>query len=218
MSDQLTPADREFLEELQTAGASTISRLCELQGVTTTAVRQRLSRLQAAGFVTREAIPTERGRPRHEYRVTPRGQKQLGDNYGELATILWSQLNEIQDDVLKQRIVSQVESVLIERYGKSVDAVTARDRLNQLQQALNDHGFHTQVDRESDQLTLMERNCPYHDLAVKDRSICDLEQEVFSKIVGVPLQLSQRCVDGHTCCRFEEVSLDEASDEETHND
>jgi len=212
MSDLLTPADREFLKELQAAGASTISRLCELQGVTTTAVRQRLSRLQAAGYVTRETVPTERGRPSHEYRVTPSGQKLLGDNYSELATILWSQLNELQDEVLKQRIVAQVEEVLIQRYGERVDATSARERLQQLKRALNDHGFHTEVDNEAEQLTLMERNCPYHDLAVQDHSICDLEQEVFSKIVGVPLKLSQRCVDGHTCCRFEEVTADESTE------
>lgn len=205
MSEVISTSDREFLKQLHDLGTSTIAHICEVQGVTTTAVRQRLNRLQAAGLVQRETVRAQRGRPSHEYGLTVEGKKLLGDNYTELATILWSQLSGLQDQQLKDRIIQQVVDSLIEKYGRNISAATPGDRLAQLQQALITHGFHVEVDENSDHLVLMERNCPYHDLAVKDRSICDLEQEVFGKIVGVPLKLTQRCVEGHGCCRFEEI-------------
>ncbi len=205
MPEVISSSDREFLKQLHDLGTSTIAHICEVQGVTTTAVRQRLNRLQAAGLVTRETIRAQRGRPHHEYGLTVEGKKLLGDNYTELATILWSQLSGLTDQELKSRITRQVVDSLIEKYGRNISAVTPAERLAQLQQALSEHGFHVEVDEESDHLVLMERSCPYHDLAVQDRSICELEQEVFERIVGVPLKLTQRCVEGHGCCRFEEI-------------
>ncbi|MCA8982268.1 MAG: replication-relaxation family protein [Planctomycetaceae bacterium] len=207
MTDPISQSDREFLKQLHELGSSTITHICEAQGVTTTAVRQRLNRLQAAGLVSRETVKTQRGRPHHEYDLTVEGKKLLGNNYTELATILWNQLGQLQDQKLRDEIVKQVVTSLIDRYGQKIDAVTPAERLTQLQLALSEHGFHVEVDARSDHLALMERSCPYHDLAVQDRSICDMEQEVFGRIVGVPLQLTQRCVEGHGCCRFEEVSL-----------
>ncbi len=209
MTEPVSQSDRDFLRELQDLGACTIPQLCEAQGVTTTAVRQRLNRLQAGGYVSRESIRTQRGRPHHVYCLTVSGKKLLGDNYTELAMVLWHQLRELQDEPLKTQIVHQIEQSLVQRYGRNVDAVEPRLRLQQLQEALKEHGFRVEVSEGSERLALMERSCPYHDLASGDRSICDLEQQVFSQILGVELQLTQRCVDGHSCCRFEEVATQE---------
>ncbi len=46
---------------------------------------------------------------------------------------------------------------------------------------------------------------PYHELAMKDSSICDLEETVFSEIVGEPIRRSAGCRDGHSCCEFAPV-------------
>ena len=210
MTESISQSDREFLQQLQELGAATIPRICEVHGVTTTAVRQRLTRLQAAGLITRETVRAHRGRPHHEYRVTISGKKLLGDNYTELATVLWNQLNELSDVALKRQIVEQVRKALIHKYGRDVDAVDPAERLRQLQQALKEHGFAVEIGQTEQSLVLMERSCPYHDLATQDRSICDLEQQVYGEILGVELQLTQRCVDGHACCRFEAVGMEPA--------
>lgn len=206
MAESLSQSDREFLRELQGAGPSSIPQLCDLQGVTTTAVRHRLSRLQAAGLVVRESIRTQRGRPHHVYCLTVEGKKLLGDNYTELATILWNQLRRLEDPTTREQVTQLVKQALVEKYGRSVDAVTPAERLVQLQKVLQEHGFHVEAQTSGERLVLTEQNCPYHDLASNDHSICDLEQQVFGQILGVPLQLIHRCVDGHTHCRFEEVS------------
>src|SRR5437660_1626524 len=50
---------------------------------------------------------------------------------------------------------------------------------------------------------LRENNCPYSELADGDRGICELEQEVFQRVLGADVKLSQCCLDGHHCCEFE---------------
>jgi len=216
MTETISQSDREFLQHLQELGSATIPSICQVHGVTTTAVRQRLIRLQAAGLITRETVRTHRGRPHHEYRVTITGKKLLGDNYTELATVLWNQLNELTDATLKGLIVEQVRKALIQKYGRDVDAIEPAARLQQLELVLKEHGFAVEIDHSGQQLALMERSCPYHDLATQDRSICDLEQQVYGEIIGVELQLTQRCVDGHACCRFEAVGTESAGTGTSH--
>ncbi len=207
MDPDIANPDRQFLADLHQIGSATVPQLCEMEGVTATAIRQRLLRLQAAGLVSRQSVRASRGRPHHEYQLTNEGQRILGDNYVELATILWEQLSSIDDIQLKRMVMSQLRDTLVKRYGESVEGEGLAIRLSELKGVLSEHGFNVEVGQSGNQWTLMERNCPYHELATQNRSICDLEHEVFEKILGVPLELTQRCVDGHNCCKFETVSV-----------
>lgn len=203
MDDIIVNSDRRFLADLNRIGSATVPQLCEEEGVTATAIRQRLLRLQAAGLVTRQSVRATRGRPHHEYQLTDEGRRKLGNNYVELATILWSQISEMEDDELKQKLMSRLRETLVKRYGESANGDGVLGRLHSLKQSLSERGFNVEVEEDGALLTLMEQNCPYHELASKDRSICDLEHDVFEEILGVPLKLVQRCVDGHNCCLFE---------------
>ncbi len=178
-----------------------------MEGVTATAIRQRLLRLQAAGLVSRKSVRATRGRPHHEYQLTEQGQKLLGDNYIELATILWEQLSSIEDEQIKRSVMAQLRDTLVKRYGESVEGEGLAVRLQELKDVLSSHGFNVEIVQNGEKWALVERNCPYHELASQSHSICDLEHEVFEKILGVPLELTQRCVDGHNCCKFETVSI-----------
>jgi len=205
MQTRISQSDREFLESLNRQGTSTISEICEREGVTTNAVRQRLTRLLATNHVDRETIRAGRGRPQHKYRVSEDGKKLLGNNYSELAAILWKQLQKISDDNVRQSVIHQLKDTLIERYGGPSENGDTKVRFEQLRETLREHGYDIDLDQDDAGLSLTECSCPYHDLAVEDRSICELEQDVFESILGVQLELTQRCVDGNDCCRFEQV-------------
>jgi len=203
MDNEIVNSDRQFLEDLNRIGSATVSQLCIHEGVTATAIRQRLLRLQAAGLVSRQSVRAQRGRPHHEYQLTESGQRKLGDNYTELAMVLWDQLSETGDEQSKKEFLARLRDALVQRYGESVQEGELSERLSGLRDSLLGHGFNVEVTREGTVFSLVERNCPYHELASKDRTICDLEHDVFEKILGVPLELAQRCVEGHNCCRFE---------------
>src|ERR1700685_1272906 len=94
---RLEQSDRQFLERLHQLGGGTVQEICADLGVTATAVRQRLLRLQASSMVARELVRAGRGRPHHVYRVTQAALCELGDNYAELAQILWRELRNIEE-------------------------------------------------------------------------------------------------------------------------
>lgn len=202
MKVSVEQSDDQFLQQLHQAGGGTVQELCEAAGVTATAVRQRLSRLQHLGLIERQTVRAGRGRPHHAYRVTDAGQQKLGDNYTELALLLWDELHGIEETAVRERVTNRIREALVQRYGSSVRGASLVERFGELKTSLVDHGFRVEVDAQGQLPVLRETNCPYHELALRDSSICELEQQVFEQVLGTPLKLASCCRDGHSCCEF----------------
>lgn len=206
MKIAIDPNDRQFLERLHRLGSSTVQAICGEMDVTATAVRQRLSRLQVLGLIKREAVRTGRGRPHHAYQVTDAGMRELGDNYADLAIILWCELKNISDSVVREQVFQRVQDALAHRYGQTVQAESLPERMQQLNSALVDQGYDVEVDLSGSLPVLRGHSCPYLDLANTDSSICELEQKIYQKVLGVDVNMSRCIQDGHHCCEFEAVA------------
>src|SRR5436190_7211812 len=135
MKMALEHSDGEFLNELHRIGPKTVQDICAAIGVTATAIRQRLWRLQGQGFVTRELVRASRGRPHYVYRVTDKGLRQLGDNYGDLALILWREIRNITDLEIRRAITSRIRDALVSRLGRFGEGAL-HDRMRQLGDSL----------------------------------------------------------------------------------
>ncbi len=197
--------DGQFLVILQRLGSASISTLCDSAGVTATAIRQRLTRLQAQGLVQRTTIRAGRGRPHHTYELTDAGRRSLGDNYADLALLLWEELHKIEEPGVRERVTNRIRDALVRRYGADVRGAGLTERFGQLQAALAERGFPVEVEVRKSMPILRENHCPYHDLSQRDAGICELEQQVYEKVLGVPLTLTSCCRDGQSCCEFEIV-------------
>jgi predicted ArsR family transcriptional regulator len=203
MKAAVEPGDRQFLERLHELSGGTVQEICADLGVTATAVRQRLVRLQGLGMVGRELVRAGRGRPHHVYRVTRTGLSELGDNYAALAQILWREMKNIEEPAIRQRLVSRVEDALVEQFGKVSPRAPLGDRMTQLTSALKERGFQVEMDQSGLLPVLRENSCPYSELASEDPAICELEQAVFGRVLGADVKLTQCCLDGHHCCEFQ---------------
>ncbi|HEY0981209.1 MULTISPECIES: helix-turn-helix transcriptional regulator [unclassified Schlesneria] len=202
MKPALEPDDEQFLLSLQRLGGGTVQDLCDAAGVTATAIRLRLSRLQSLGLIERQTIRSGRGRPHHTYQITELGRRRLGDNYSELAQLLWSELQTIDEIDVRQRVTGRIRDAMVRQYGANVQGALLSDRFAQLGIALADRGFSVEVDTREALPILRENHCPYHELAQQDPGICELEQQVFERVLGVPLTLASCCRDGGHCCEF----------------
>lgn len=204
MPTHLDPQDRECLDRLRRSDGASVLELCEEFGVTPTAIRQRLSRILELGLASREALRLEgRGRPRHIYHVTQRGLKELGNNYGDLARILWDQVKQINDAGTRQSVMDGVRTALVQHYSSQVGDGSTAERFRRLAEVMTESGFDVELDERNGLPLLREKNCPYPELASCDSEICDLEQDVFSEVLGTPIELTSCWRDGESCCEFE---------------
>jgi len=175
-------------------------------GVTDTAIRNRLTRLVAASLVERHAEHRGRGRPRHVYEVRAFAQKQLGQNYADLALVLWEELmSTVEDRRLRRLLFARVTDRLAAIYRRQVSGAEWEGRLVQLTGVLHDRGVEAEVARDAGGLmpVLRQHSCPYYELAEADRAICALERKMFEKVLGRSLRLSQCRLDGDRVCDFQ---------------
>ena len=205
MQSRLNSAERQFLEWIQ-QGASTVRTLCDASGVTATAVRQRLARLDSLGYVRRRPTSHGRGRPFHSYEVTTRGLRQLGENYQELAELLWDVIAGTNDPATREKMFSTLRTLMAARYGSGVTGHAMAERLQQLRNSLVEHGFRVETVAKNEQPglpVLREHHCPFPDLARRGTELCELEQAVFSDVSGAHVALTSCCRNGDHCCEFE---------------
>jgi len=175
-------------------------------GVTGTAIRVRLARLLGAGLVERRDRHQGRGRPRHTYQVSVEAQKRLGQNYADLAVVLWEELmSSVEDRKLRRLMFLRVTDRLAEIYRSQVSGQEWEGRLIQLTDLLHDRGVEAEVARDAGGLmpVLRQHSCPYYALAEADPAICALERKMFEKVLGRSLRLSQCRLDGDRFCDFQ---------------
>ena len=196
--------DREILEFLHRCGGADVLELCELLGVTRTAIRQRISRLELTGLVRCELQSQARGRPRHVYRVTSEGLHALGENYRDLAVVMWEVISGVEDAVTREMLIARLQNSLARRLG-TVESGSASvvERVDRLACEMRAHGFNAESDHRGGLPILRETSCPFPLLADIDDRICQVERQVLEQVLGAPVEFLSRCRDGGACCEFQ---------------
>lgn len=207
--------DRLLLDHLRRHRAASVGALGDLLGVTATAIRQRLTRLMAEGLIERQlhqsAAPEAgeepkkngRGRPSYDYRLTDRGRQAAGDNYHDLAEILWEEIRGINDPKVRVGLIKRVAERLATRYSSGADGADVAERMRHLMRLMGEREVPVDVDESGGLPVLTMLACPYPQLAEQDRSICAVEKAMISEIVGQGVRLSECRLDGGGCCSFE---------------
>jgi predicted ArsR family transcriptional regulator len=199
-------SDRELLDLIRRRGPLTVVEMETSLGVTGTAIRNRLSRLVGSGLVERRTEHGGRGRPKHAYQASPEAHKRLGQNYAELAFVLWEEMmSTVEDRKLRRLLFTRITDRLADLYRGQVSGQEWEGRLVQLSHLLHDRGVEAEVTRDGGSMfpILRQHSCPYYELAEADRAICALERKMFEKVLGRGLRISQCRLDGDRSCDFQ---------------
>jgi len=195
-------ADADVLNLLADSGPLVISDIMQQFAVTRTAVHERLLRLMGEGLVDRELVRGGRGRPSYRYLLTPKARKLAGNNFADLAAVLWQEVLGTEDSPRRQRVVRRIADALKALYADTIYGTTLTARMESLRELLEKRRVRCEVDTRGDVPTFMLRDCPYPDLADVDSTICQMETMMFSQLLGDEVVLSQCRLDGHACCQF----------------
>jgi predicted ArsR family transcriptional regulator len=193
----------QIVEYLQRNGAATIKDLEEMLGITTTAVRQHLSTLQAGGYVARRTVHAGVGRPHHTYSVTENVRELFACHCDDLALTLLEEMFQMEGPQKVAALLERVGGRLANRYAGAVKSSVLRKRVEEMASVLDRQGVLTDVDaRDDETVTLRTYNCPYHELAQEHREICTMDQEMMQQVLGSDVILSACIMDGDSGCTF----------------
>jgi predicted ArsR family transcriptional regulator len=237
MPAHIEKSDQPLLELLRESGGLSIQELMDRLAVTATAVRQRLDRLCAAGLVEKEEIrAANRGRPSHRYQISENGLRSLDRNMVELAKVVWDEIQAIDDQAVRNYLLGRISKRLAAEYGRSpqselgpvrgsrnnpqpATAVSIANplqtkadwttRLERLAETLRERQFPVIVQQDpATMLPILKINgCPYPELSGQSHDICEVEEAMFSELLGDRVKLRHcRCDSPDGGCVFDVVN------------
>lgn len=206
---EIRSVDRQVLDVLRGDAPRTVAELEQALGVTTTAVRQRLVRLQESGLVERVKVPSaSRGRPNYSYRLSVDGRRVASADAVDLADAMWREIMSLPDKKLRDRMLQSIAVRLGQSYAADVRGQSIEGKLQSLRSLMEDRHITAEVARAEGLPVLDLHSCPYPHLTDADdeRTMCKLEEELISEAMGQPMHLSQCRLDGDGCCQFSPVT------------
>jgi len=204
----VSPAAMRIVKLLAGNPPQSISELTRASGVTRTAVAEQLDELLKAGYVERTTErPGGRGRPRHLFVATRAALVQLFDgNQALVVPAIWQAVRESGGEALVRKVLHRVGAILADHYIRQISAEKPIDRLRQFMELLAGEGVLLDIRENSrGQLELRKRSCPFLGMADPDRSVCRIDLDMMSAVVGRPVRRIVSRFDDGPCCTFEIV-------------
>jgi len=203
MQAEIVPSDIVILDILRKRDTAGVAELATCMQVTSTAVRQRLTRLMAQGYIDRVTVRAGRGRPSHRYVLTKLGLRKTGSNFADLAMALWQEIREIRDAEIRRGLLQRIAKRLATEYKPHIHGETLEERMESVAELFSSHQIPFEVDVTGELPILTALACPYPDLAEQDHAVCSMERMLFSEMLGDTIRLDKCRLDGERCCTFE---------------
>jgi len=198
---------RYILDILKEHGESTVDDIvAELRrrrgNITAVTVRHHLTRLQEDGFITTPQLRHRNapGRPQHVYMLTEEAKDCFPNNYQLLAVRLVDELHEQlptkQVNVILEGVADQMAM------DAGISDVSLPQRLDQVVRYLSEHGYNAQWEKHTDGYILRTNNCPYHHIAERTQSLCEMDMRLVASLLGVVPRLLERISAGDASCAY----------------
>ncbi|MDX2160583.1 MAG: hypothetical protein SF162_04580 [bacterium] len=197
-----------ILDILQQRGQATVDDIVgELQtrrgSITAVTVRHHLNILQKEALITSPELKrrTTPGRPQHTYTLTEKAKALFPNNYQRLAAGL---LEELQKRLPPDGVNVILEGVAL-RMATDADIpdVPFDQRLQRVVDYLTSSGYEAYWEPAPDGFILHTANCPYHQVARENSSLCEMDMRLVSTLLGVvPRRMSHRALGDATCSYF----------------
>jgi predicted ArsR family transcriptional regulator len=154
------------------------------------------------GMIQRHAERIGRGRPNHRYELTEKGEASAGDNFSDLATVLWEEIRAVPDPEIRRGLLKRIADRFVAKYRESVHGASLDERMASLVGLMDEREIPFEVNNANGLPVLSALACPYPDLAKKDRGVCTMEKMMLSEVLGENVRLSECRLDGANCCTF----------------
>ncbi len=193
---------------MKSKGPQTAATLARRIGVTPMAVRQHLADLEAGHVVAFQDERGQVGRPRRVWRVaeTPEAQARFPDSHAELTVgIIAAARDAFGEDGL-DRLVERRGELQAEEYKRRVPGNASLDqRVGALARIRREEGYMAEWKRQADgSFLLIENHCPICVAAESCQSLCRVEQDLFSSVLGpdVDVERTEHLLSGARRCAY----------------
>jgi DeoR family transcriptional regulator, suf operon transcriptional repressor len=195
---------RNILITLRKRGEAGVEDLAEALGITVSAVRQHLTGLAAAGFVTHRVVKGGPGRPRHLHRLSAGAEALFPKYYSELTNELLSYVEdedpEVLERIFERRRRRRVQGAIARLEGKPFPGKVA-----ELARILDEDGYLADFEALPDgTYRITEHNCAILGVARRWGLACSTEIDFLREALPeARVERVAHMMAGAHVCRYE---------------
>lgn len=202
-----------ILAFIKQKGGATASELARQLRITREGARQQLQILEKEGWVAcvRRSRKGRAGRPALVFEITTAGDHLFPKRYDALSLSLVDTVAEQLGDKALVTLLSALTDQQVEQWQDRLVGKSLTERLKALKGIYFEEDPHTSVNHDSRGYVLVERNCPFLNVALKRPRLCSVTVSTLTRLLGVRVVREERFQDGDRRCVFR-VLADEPVD------
>jgi predicted ArsR family transcriptional regulator len=212
--EQLSETRQSILLAIKRSGPITILDLAFKLKMTREAVRLQLLQLENEGWIekkTRRDSGYDGGRPSMYYNLTAEGEHLFPKHYDSLTV-------EVLDTVAAQlgseafhQILTTMTQARIREWEPRLQGLNLEERIEELKAIYLNEDAYMEVDTSNNRIRLVERNCPFLNVAKRRPILCNVTVSMLTYLLGYRVVREESFQQGDGKCAFR-VMLDQPVD------
>ena len=203
--EQLSETRQMILRALKRNGPATIAELASLLEMTREAIRQHLLQLENEGWIGRylkRDSGNGGGRPSTCYSLTFEGDHLFPKYYDSLTVeVLDTVANQLGPEALTQ-VLSRMTEARVQEWEKRLQGLNFDERIEALKGIYQEDDSFMELEHSGDRLSLIERNCPFLNVAKRRPVLCSVTVSTLTRLLGYRVIREERFQNGDGRCVF----------------
>ncbi|MCU0634046.1 MAG: helix-turn-helix domain-containing protein [Gemmatimonadaceae bacterium] len=196
----------ELLVTLKREQPLTAAELGARFDLTANGVRRHLKLLEEDGLVRCEREARGVGAPVLAYRLTPGGEALFPREYGPALALALEALRAAKGSEAVTALLAGPWDLLAAEAEPLLAGMALEERMQVLSELLSARGYMASASPAASMggapATLKAHNCAMRDVAERVPEVCDAEARFVSRMLGAPVERTQRVLDGANCCTY----------------
>ncbi|HSN17031.1 MAG TPA: DeoR family transcriptional regulator [Gammaproteobacteria bacterium] len=205
MTTKQAPDSRRLIMQfIKRQGHATAGEVAAHLGITREGARQQLQALETEGWIARgpRSMADTPGRPAVSFQITPAGDHTFAKNYDALSLTL---VDAVADQLGPEALVKLLASISdqqVRQWEPKLAGLDLPARIKALKGIYFEEDPHTSVRKDQKGYALVERNCPYLNVAMTRPQLCSVTVNTLTRLLGVKVVREERFQDDDKRCVF----------------
>jgi predicted ArsR family transcriptional regulator len=211
--EQLSDTRKAILMAIKQSGSETIARLVSKLNISSEGVRQHLVQLERDGLIKRftKRNASGGGRPAIKVCLTTKGETLFPKQYEALTIeVIDTVAKQLGEDAMK-KVLSTMSEARVKEWEWRLSGLSLTERVSALKDLYITNDNYMDVEHSGETIRLIERNCPFHDVALQRPILCNVTLSTLTRLLGYRVVREKSFQNGDGCCVFR-VMLDQPVD------
>jgi predicted ArsR family transcriptional regulator len=193
-----------ILEFIKRKGPSTAHEIAGHLRITREGARQQLQLLEKEGWIARMPQPRKArpGRPALAFQITPAGEHLFPKHYDALSLTLVDAVADRLGEEALTSLLTALTDQQVKQWETKLVGKSLAERIKALKGIYFKDDPFTSVHKDARGYLLVERNCPFLNVAMRQPKLCGVTISTLTRLLGVRVVREQRFQDGDRRCAF----------------